>query len=132
MKHAILVSALMAITLSANANPTLEKNGVLTNKEGRTLYTFDKDSDSKSNCSGGCLAAWPAFSVGNPALAGGDFSIIARDDGSKQWAYKGKALYFYAADAKPGDITGDNSGGVWHVIRGGAAKTSAYGSGSAY
>ena len=41
-----------------------------------------------------------------------------------QWAYKGKPLYFFAGDAKAGDVNGDKQGGVWHVIRGDAKKTS--------
>lgn len=124
MKRVLLLAALATIAIGAQANPTVERNGVLANKEGRTLYTFDKDAPGKSNCYGGCAAAWPPFAVANPALAGADFAIVARDDGTAQWAYKGKPLYFFAGDAKPGDINGDKQGGVWHVIRTAPAKTS--------
>ncbi|MEC5397187.1 COG4315 family predicted lipoprotein [Uliginosibacterium sp. H1] len=118
MKHILITTALLSIVTTAQANPAIEKNGVLASKDGRTLYTFDKDSGGRSTCNGGCAAAWPPFAVANPALAGGDFSILRRDDGSQQWAWKGMPLYFYVGDAKPGDITGDNQGGVWHVLRG--------------
>ena len=47
----------------------------------------------------------------------GDLSINTRDDGSKQWAYKGKPLYFWAKDAKPGDKTGDGINQVWHTAK---------------
>ena len=116
MKHAFLLAALFGVA-AVQANPTIETNGVLSNRDGRTLYTFDKDSAGKSNCSGGCAAAWPAFTVGNASLAGGDFSIVVRDDGTQQWALLGKPLYFFAGDARPGDINGDNQGGVWHALR---------------
>ena len=116
MKHAFLLAALFGVA-AVQANPTIETNGVLGNRDGRTLYTFDKDSAGKSNCSGGCAAAWPAFTVGNASLAGGDFSIVVRDDGTQQWALLGKPLYFFAGDARPGDINGDNQGGVWHALR---------------
>ena len=116
MKHAFLLAALFGVA-AVQANPTIETNGVLGNRDGRTLYTFDKDSAGKSNCSGGCAAAWPAFTVGNASLAGGDFSIVVRDDGTQQWALLGKPLYFFAGDARPGDINGDNQGGVWHAMR---------------
>ena len=43
--------------------------------------------------------------------------IITRDDGGKQWAYKGKPLYLWAKDAKPGDKTGDGFNNVWHVAK---------------
>jgi len=115
--HRIAVSvALLALASLANANPSMEKNGVLASKEGRTLYTFDKDAARKSNCNGACIAAWPAFTVANPAAADDDFSVIHRDDGGMQWAFKGKPLYFFAGDAQPGDKNGDKSGGVWHVV----------------
>lgn len=119
MKRMLIAAALLPLALAAQANPTVERNGILTSRDGRTLYTFDKDQPGRSHCTGGCLAAWPAFTVANPALAGGDFSIVTRDDGTQQWAHKGRPLYFFAGDAKPGDANGDKQGGVWHVIRAG-------------
>ncbi len=117
MKRTLLAAALIVTAMSALANPTVEKSGMLTSKDGRSLYTFDKDQPGKSNCNSGCSAGWPAFTVANPALAGGDFSVITRDDGVAQWAYKGKPLYFFAGDAKPGEANGDKQGGVWHLVR---------------
>jgi len=125
MKHAMMFAAIAVVTLAAHANPTQVSNGMMTSKDGKTLYTFDKDASGKSNCNGGCAAAWPPFTVANPALAGGDFSIVKRDDGASQWAFQGKPLYFYAGDAKAGDASGDKQGGVWHVIRNEAKRTSA-------
>ncbi|HYM48399.1 MAG TPA: hypothetical protein VES91_07945 [Burkholderiaceae bacterium] len=125
MKHAMMFAAIAVVTLAVHANPTQISNGVMASKEGKTLYTFDKDAAGKSNCNGGCAAAWPPFMVANPALAGGDFSIVKRDDGASQWAHKGMPLYFFAGDAKAGDVTGDKQGGVWHVIRGESKKSSA-------
>jgi predicted lipoprotein with Yx(FWY)xxD motif len=114
---------LLTASLAAQANPTIESNGVLANKEGKTLYTFTKDAAGKSNCNGACAAAWPPFMVGNPALAGGDFGVMTRDDGAKQWAFKGMPMYFFAGDAKAGDMNGEGSGGVWFVIKSQAAQS---------
>jgi predicted lipoprotein with Yx(FWY)xxD motif len=125
VKSFALATALVAIAGLAHANPTIEKNGVLASKEGRTLYTFDKDAAGKSNCSGACLTAWPSFAVANPAAVDADFTIIKRDDGSSQWAFKGKPLYFFVGDAQPGDVNGDKSGGVWHVVPAKAAAAAA-------
>lgn len=55
--------------------------------------------------------------AGTDAKASGDWSIVTRDDGGKQWAYKGKPLYVYSKDGKPGDKTGDNFNNVWHVAK---------------
>jgi predicted lipoprotein with Yx(FWY)xxD motif len=94
------------------------QNGVLVDPAGRTLYTFDKDAVGKSNCNDGCAAAWPPLLAAGEAKAAGDWSIIVRDDGSKQWAYEGKPLYHWSKDQKPGDMMGDAFNGVWHVVKG--------------
>jgi predicted lipoprotein with Yx(FWY)xxD motif len=122
MKTLSFLLTTVVLCSTVHANPTTESNGMLTSKDGKTLYSFTKDAPGKSNCNGGCAAAWPAFAVANPALAGGDFSIVTRDDGAKQWAYKGQPLYFYAADTKPGDMLGEGQGGVWFVVKPGSAK----------
>ena len=98
--------------------PAKKVGGVLVNSAGKTLYVFDKDSGGKSACNGPCAANWPPLMVSsNSAVASGDWSIITRDDGSKQWAYEGKPLYMWSKDAKPGDMTGDGFNGVWHVVK---------------
>jgi predicted lipoprotein with Yx(FWY)xxD motif len=48
----------------------------------------------------------------------GDYSVITRDDGSKQWAYKGRPLYTWKNDKTSGDITGDGFlNGAWHIAQ---------------
>jgi len=91
--------------------------GVLVNTSGMTLYTFDKDTAGKSACNGPCATAWPPALAEADAKPAGDMSVITRDDGSKQWAYKGKPLYTYSKDQKAGETTGDNFKDVWHVIK---------------
>lgn len=132
MKHAIVLSTMLALAaLGASGNASADgaasfKGGVLVDSRGMTLYTFDKDpaGAGKSACNDACAGVWPPLGATGDGAAGGDFSVITRDDGSKQIAHKGRPLYFYAPDQKPGDMTGDNSGGVWHVVRAGAAKSS--------
>ncbi len=80
-----------------------------------TLYTFDQDTPGVTTCFGGCLAAWPALYAPDDAQAFGDFSVIARDADTKQWAYKGLPLYFYVGDAAPGDVTGEYTD--WTIAR---------------
>ena len=88
---------------------------VLADAKGMTLYTFDRDAQGKSNCNGNCANNWPPLMAEGGAMSMGDWTVVTRDDGSKQWAYKGKAVYTYAKDTKPGDTTGDGVGNVWHV-----------------
>lgn len=101
----------------AVAQVVAERAGLMTNPQGHTLYMFDKDSSGKSVCNGSCAAAWPPFMAKDDAKGNGRLTIVMRDDGGKQWAVDGKPLYFFAADAQPGDVKGDGQGGVWHVIK---------------
>ncbi|MBC5781438.1 hypothetical protein H8N03_00695 [Ramlibacter sp. USB13] len=98
--------------VAAQAQPVM-RDGVLADAAGRTLYTFDKDAPGKSNCTGGCLAAWPAYIAKADAAATGEFGLIAD---TRQWTMNGKPLYYYGGDAKPGDRSGDGQGGVWHAV----------------
>ncbi|MBS0319604.1 MAG: hypothetical protein JSR18_03615 [Proteobacteria bacterium] len=112
--------ALAALPLAATAQmaPAMKAaDGVMTDAKGMTLYTFDKDAGGKSMCNGPCATNWPPLMAGADAKAMGDWTIITRDDGSKQWAYKGKPVYTWAKDTKPGDKTGDGFNNVWHVVK---------------
>ncbi|HMA88645.1 MAG TPA: hypothetical protein VKP89_07880 [Burkholderiales bacterium] len=123
-----LLLGAVATAFTANvaiAASVTEANGILADGSGRTLYTFDKDASNKSNCNGGCAAAWPPFMVKEGDRAPADFNVITRDDGAKQWAMNGRPLYFFAADVQAGDARGDGKGGVWHVIRGEGKRSEA-------
>ena len=97
--------------------PAKVDNGVLVGANGMTLYTFDKDpaGSGKSVCNDRCAANWPPLAAAADAHSQGDFSVIARDDGGKQWAYKGKPLYFWVKDRQPGDRTGEGVNNVWRA-----------------
>jgi predicted lipoprotein with Yx(FWY)xxD motif len=90
---------------------------VLADAKGMTLYTSDRDMKGMSMCTGQCAMNWPPLAADADAKPMGDWTVVTREDGSKQWAYKGKPLYTFAKDAKPGDTTGDGVGkGNWHVV----------------
>jgi len=93
-------------------------DGTLTNAAGMTLYTFDKDAAGKSVCNGPCATNWPPLIAPVGAQANGDWSVVTRDDGSRQWAYKGKPLYTWIKDQKAGDKTGDGfANNAWHTAK---------------
>ena len=119
-----LSAALLVLSFAAcatdtmHAAPAMMSGGVMVNSAGMTLYTFDKDTanSGKSACNGPCAALWPPVAASGDMM-GDDYSVVARDDGSKQLAYKGKPVYLFSKDQKPGDMTGDNFKDVWHVIK---------------
>ena len=104
------------IYMSKN-DPT--KGNYMTDFQGMTLYTFDKDTAGVSNCYGGCANIWPAYTSG--ATAQGTFpdniTVITRTDGSRQFAWKGMPLYYYSGDTKAGDLNGDGIQGIWHIVK---------------
>jgi predicted lipoprotein with Yx(FWY)xxD motif len=96
------------------------KGKYLTDFAGMTLYVFDKDTTpNESSCYGACAKAWPFYTSGATAQKQlpAHIAMIVRTDGSKQFAWDGKPLYYYAGDAKPGDLTGDGIGGIWHIVK---------------
>lgn len=117
---ALTVSATLmlgACALMAPPAPAMTAGGVLTNAAGMTLYTFDKDSAGRSACNGPCAQNWPPLMAAADAKAPADYSVVIRDDGSRQWAYKGKPLYTWVKDTKAGDTTGDGFNNVWRAAR---------------
>jgi predicted lipoprotein with Yx(FWY)xxD motif len=114
--------SLAAISSASAAPPTktgsTTKGPALTDARGMSLYTFDKDSGGKSACNGPCVTNWPVLKAEASDQPSGNYTIITRDDGSKQWAYNGKPLYTFAKDQKAGDITGDGFlNGAWHLAQ---------------
>jgi predicted lipoprotein with Yx(FWY)xxD motif len=120
MKKLLPIAALLAFAgcSSMAQSPAKPLDGVLVGAGDMTLYTFDRDTagSGKSACYGPCATNWPPL-LAAPAQASGDYTVITRDDGKTQLAYKGKPLYYWAKDAKPGDKTGDGFNQVWHAAR---------------
>jgi predicted lipoprotein with Yx(FWY)xxD motif len=116
---ALGAAALLVAASAIAAAPGKASNGVLVGDNGMTLYTFDKDAanSGKSVCNGGCATNWPPLAASAGAKTEGAWSVITRDDGSKQWAYKGQPVYYWVKDKAVGDKTGDGVGGVWHVAK---------------
>ena len=116
---AALVLATLFTTTAHAEEAVKMANGMLVDASGMTLYTFDKDAagSGKSACNGPCATLWPALVARADAKPEGNLTLVTRDDGAKQWAYKGKPVYTYSADKKPGEMTGDNFKDIWHVVK---------------
>ena len=106
---AVLAASCTGAYAAAHANLTAEN--------GMTLYTFDKDMGGASACYDDCAVNWPPLLAPADAAAEGDYVPSARKDGTMQWTYKGKPLYTWAKDSKPGETTGEGVKGVWHVAK---------------
>ena len=120
MKKQLLIALGLSslATIHLHAQPAFQGD-LLTDPAGKTLYVFDKDQAGKSNCSGACLQAWPAYTADAAAGTEGASTAVGRlaSQGVQQWTWNKLPLYYFAGDQKPGDRTGDGSGGVWHVVK---------------
>jgi len=121
MTSAALAVAICGASFAAqNAMPASVKmaGGMLTDAKGMTLYTWDNDKTAdKSSCNGMCLMNWPALKAEAADKDMGEWKVITRDDGGKQWSYKGKPLYYWMGDAAAGETKGDGRGMVWHIAK---------------
>lgn len=95
------------VAAAALATPGLAQTARLVDARGMTLYVFTTDTAQASNCNGQCAIDWPPQYAASDAQGTGDWSLVTRQDGNKQWVYKGKPLYHNKNDIKPGDTAGN-------------------------
>ena len=126
-------------TIGLASNGNLGK--ILVDSEGDTVYLFQKDTSTKSTCSGACATTWPPVPVtGKPTVAGGlsaaEVGTTTGSDGKPQVTYDGHPLYRFQGDSKPGDANGQGTnafGALWYVVSSsGAAVTTGGDSGGGY
>jgi len=94
---------------------------ILVDGDGRALYFYSKDADGSSQCSDGCLDAWPVFFAENimidTQMSKDDFGFITRADNTPQVTYKGWPLYYYVSDVDEGVVTCDGVEDAWFVAK---------------
>ena len=94
---------------------------VVVDASGLTLYLYEKDTGSTPTCTGACAKAWPAATVsGTPSSSPditGTVTVTAGANGTSQLVLNGHPLYRYAADTAPGDVNGQDVGGVWYAVK---------------
>lgn len=102
---------------------------LMTNADGRTIYTqtryhlqyggrqmregyrhtyLDAKGVGVRGCQEDCTQTWRPIMAPATAQSGGFWEVVTREDGQKQWAYRGGLLYTYAGDERPGDVKGNN------------------------
>jgi predicted lipoprotein with Yx(FWY)xxD motif len=97
---------------------------ILVDKQGRTLYLFEKDTGPTSMCTGACASAWPPYTTtgtpqAGPGVTAGLLGTTMRADHGTEVTYHGHPLYYFSGDSKPGDMNGQGSkafGAGWYVV----------------
>jgi prepilin-type N-terminal cleavage/methylation domain-containing protein len=78
----------------------------LADGSGKPLYTYNLDTDNTSNCTGSCLSTWPVYEATSTTNLPDKVGTITRTDGTKQYTYNKKPLYYFTSDSV-GKITGN-------------------------
>jgi predicted lipoprotein with Yx(FWY)xxD motif len=97
---------------------------ILTDSQGFTVYAFEADKGTRSQCSGACAAAWPPVTTATAAITvtGAAKSLAGettRPGGARQLTYAEHPLYRYTGDTSPGATSGQGLvvfGGRWDVL----------------
>ena len=94
---------------------TTTNGRILTTDTNYSVYAFDADTAATSACTGGCTRNWNPVTA--PALARpiGEWTIIERSPGVRQWVYRGQPLYTYALDMFPWSQQGSDEPG-WRNV----------------
>ena len=132
---AIIAVVALSSASGSTSTATTVKSGhalgktVLVNRAGRTLYSLSAETNGRFICTGSCVSTWHPLLVrrGQKPTGAHALKTIRRPTGQVQVTYKGKPLYTFAGDRKPGDAAGEGfkDVGVWHAatLRGSADKT---------
>ena len=118
----------MGTAVDLGKNDTL--GSFLVDDKGMTLYLYTKDTPNTSVCYDKCATAWPPLlTAGAPSAGDGvdasKLGTTTRTDGTTQVTYNGWPLYYYAKDKAPGDVVGQDVGGVWYVLSAAGEKVEA-------
>jgi predicted lipoprotein with Yx(FWY)xxD motif len=88
---------------------------LLVNSDGFSVYASKNDGPDKSNCDAKCQQLWkpiPAPAVAQPF---GEWSIVERAPGVRQWAFRKQPLYTYARDINLYSQEGSDVPGWYNV-----------------
>jgi predicted lipoprotein with Yx(FWY)xxD motif len=88
---------------------------LLVNSEGYSVYASDQDAPDKSNCRGSCEQSWAPVKAPALAQSGGEWSIVERAPGVRQWAFRKKPLYTHTRDTTLYSQLGSDVPG-WHNV----------------
>ncbi len=72
----------------------------LGNDKGEALFISDQDADGVSLCTGQCEQDFPPVIALPDSIETGEWTLFQRDNGDRQWVYRGKPLYRFAHETR--------------------------------
>jgi predicted lipoprotein with Yx(FWY)xxD motif len=93
---------------------------VLTTNQGHALYSLSVETKGRFVCTGTCLSSWKPLVVARGVKPKGPVKLgtVRRPDGRTQVPYRGRPLYSFKGDARPGEANGEGfkDVGTWHAV----------------
>jgi predicted lipoprotein with Yx(FWY)xxD motif len=94
---------------------TTLRGRLLHNARGFSVYAFDGDSPDRSGCDAACEQRFSPIQAPAAARRHGDWSVFVRENGLRQWSFRGKPLYLFAEDARVHSLAGSDIPG-WRNV----------------
>lgn len=121
MVHCMVLLALVACASSSRETPFSSQMPPAVNMDGLmvgngnwlALYTHAADTATQSRCTAACIQEWQPLYAQKTDTPRGDFGIIQRPDGTKQWTLMGKPLYYWVHDTETGKAQGGENNPNW-------------------
>jgi predicted lipoprotein with Yx(FWY)xxD motif len=93
---------------------------ILVDRRGRSLYSLSAERRGRFICTdSSCLSFWTPLVVARGLRPTGARSLgtVRRPDGKTQVTYRGRPLYTFNDDRRPGQVGGEGfrDVGVWHA-----------------
>ncbi len=88
---------------------------LLTTDKNYSVYAFGQDTPDQSNCDAQCARTWIPVAAPALARAQGEWTIIERSPGVRQWAFRQQPLYTYVLDGRSWSLEGSDVSGWSNV-----------------
>jgi predicted lipoprotein with Yx(FWY)xxD motif len=88
---------------------------LLTTDKNSSVYTFDADTANASMCDAACRRTWKPVIAPAIVRARGEWSILERSPGVRQWVFRGKPLYTNELDERSWSLEGSDVPGWSNV-----------------
>jgi predicted lipoprotein with Yx(FWY)xxD motif len=84
---------------------------LLTTDKNYSVYVFEEDSSDAFSCDAHCARNWPPVVAAALARPQGEWSIVERSPGVRQWTFRGKPLYTNVLDSRSWSLEGSDASG---------------------
>jgi predicted lipoprotein with Yx(FWY)xxD motif len=89
---------------------------MLATDRSESVYSYEGDTADSSSCRADCLAKWKPVLAPSLARAQGEWSLLERSPGERQWVFRGKPLYTYILDSGTWSQQGSDEPGWENVF----------------